>query len=324
MLSGGNGPSFIITPSPVGISAEVSCYYDHDHGHSPFAVISLTGNDSITSLFYAFYSQGVQFEDVNCKRKPSKKRRPTMAIVRSPNYPNIGLPAALERVRKVQALEGQNEVSRESFTQVLGNAGLNGPSAKMLSSLAKYGLVSKAGSGEIKVSDLAMDILYGETDQKEKALRQAANSPVLFAEINEKWPERQPSDENLRSFLARKGYSVKVLDQVIGSYRETMSLVSTDNRGYTPRQSNHPEKSTMPTMQQVVERAVFQPPIPTGGFDIGFVGSAIRMNGVVSTKKEAAKVIQALTALQALLPDETSLDPAFADDDPMDDNQFSD
>ncbi|MGH6855113.1 MAG: hypothetical protein ACREDN_06810, partial [Aestuariivirga sp.] len=156
--------------------------------------------------------------------------------------------------------------------------------------------------GEIKVSDLAMDILFGESVEKQSALRKAASSPVLFAEINEKWPERQPSDENLRSFLARKGYSVKVLDQVINAYRDTMSLVSGDSGVYSPRQTSGGEKLAMQALNKTSERS--NPQFLKKGFDIGFVGSAIRMSGTVGSKAEAAKVIQALTALQGLLPDE--------------------
>ena len=42
----------------------------------------------------------------------------------------------------------------------------------------------------------------------------------------------------------------------------------------------------------------------TKAFDIGFVGTAIRMSGIVGTKTEAEKVIKALQALQALLPED--------------------
>ena len=100
-----------------------------------------------------------------------------MARVRSPNYPGISLPAAIERIRKVHAVEGTNDINRESFVQILGYTGLTGPSGKLLSSLGKFGLTTKVGLGEVKISDLAMDILFSEPDQKAAAIRRAANSP---------------------------------------------------------------------------------------------------------------------------------------------------
>lgn len=228
-----------------------------------------------------------------------------MARVRSPNYPNISLPAALERIRKIHAVEGTNDIARESFVQILGYSGLSGPSAKLLSSLGKYGLTTKVGAGEVKISDLAMDIMFGESDQKAEAIQRAANSPSLFAELNEKWPERQPGDESLRSFLARKGFSMKVLDKVIAAYRATMGLVSGESEVYDFSRNNltdpaeasmQPETHTPP--------APTMPPSINKGFDIGFVGTAIRMSGMVGSKNEAAKVIKALQALQELLPDD--------------------
>lgn len=228
-----------------------------------------------------------------------------MARVRSPNYPSISLPAALNRVRKIHAVEGCNEIDRTSFVEILGYSGITGPSAKLLSTLGKYGLITKTGAGEIKISELAMDVLFAEPDEKAKAIVRAANSPTLFAELNEKWPERQPSDENLRSYLARKGFSVKVLSQVISAYQETMSLVSGDSEAYDASNGNSlivPEGQMQLTSHAPSVRVA---PAPRQeGFDIGFVGTAIRMSGVVESKVEAQKVIDALTALKALLPEE--------------------
>ncbi|MCH8091203.1 MAG: hypothetical protein IIC57_02530 [Proteobacteria bacterium] len=229
-----------------------------------------------------------------------------MARVRSPNYPSISLPAALERIRKIHAAEGTNDIDRGSLVQMLGYIGLTGPSAKLLSSLGKYGLITKVGLGEVKISDLAMDILFGEPSQKTEAIWRAANSPSLFAELNEKWPERQPGDQSLHSFLARKGFSLKVLDRVMTAYRDTMSLVSGESGVYDTSRNSLTDPAEAPMQPET-----HTPPAPTisplinKGFDIGFVGTAIRMSGMVGSKSEAAKVIKALQALQDLLPDDS-------------------
>ncbi len=232
-----------------------------------------------------------------------------MARVRSPNYPNISLPAALERIRKVHAVEGTNDIDRESFVQILGYAGLTGPSGKLLSSLGKFGLTTKVGSGEIKISDLAMDILFSEPDQKAEAIRRAANSPSLFAEINEKWPERQPGDDSLRGYLARRGFSLKVLDRVMTAYRDTMSLVSGESGVYDSSRNSLTDPAEDPMQPEAhTPPAPTVPPSINKGFDIGFVGTAIRMSGMVGSKSEAAKVIKALEALQDLLPDDNGVE----------------
>jgi hypothetical protein len=103
----------------------------------------------------------------------------------------------------------------------------------VLSAISKYGLLEDAGDKELKVSDLADAILYPhEADERARSLVDAANRPTLFAEINEKWPDHPPSDENLRSYLMRRGFSQGALDNVIACYRETMELVTARRDGY--------------------------------------------------------------------------------------------
>ena len=75
------------------------------------------------------------------------------------------------------------------------DAGLNGASMGVLSAISKYGLLEDAGYKELRVSDLTDSILFPDNlEEKTAALQKAANSPVLFAEINEKWPDRPPGD----------------------------------------------------------------------------------------------------------------------------------
>src|SRR5688572_26930584 len=110
-----------------------------------------------------------------------------MARVRSPNYPAMSLPAAIEKIRAVQGLEGKNAAPREVLAKHLGFSGLNGASATMLSALGKYGLLEQAGDGEAKVSPLAMTILYPhDATEKREALQKAAFRPALFAKLREK------------------------------------------------------------------------------------------------------------------------------------------
>jgi hypothetical protein len=140
---------------------------------------------------------------------------------------------ATRRVEQIRAKEGRNAASREVLAKLLGFGGLNGASMGVLSAISKYGLLEDAGDKELKVSDLADSILFPH-DPKEKtaAIAKAANSPALFAEINEKWPDRPPGDENLRSYLMRRGFSQGALDNVVTCYRETMGLVTPEPASY--------------------------------------------------------------------------------------------
>lgn len=170
-----------------------------------------------------------------------------MARVRSPNYPQLSLPDALRRAEEIHKKEGQNAASREVLAKLLGYGGLNGASAATLSAISKYGLLESVGDNELRVSDLALSILYPDTDaEKTEAIARAATLPALFADIRDKWPGRPPGDENLKAYLIRRGFSQGSLENVIACYRETMSLVGETPAGYSttpPPSADRPSTS---------------------------------------------------------------------------------
>ena len=183
-----------------------------------------------------------------------------MARIRSPNYPQISLPEASRRVEEIRAKEGRNAASREVLAKLLGFGGLNGASMGVLSAISKYGLLEDAGDKELRVSDLTDSILFPHnSEEKTAALQKAANSPALFAEINEKWPDRPPGDENLRAYLMRRGFSQKALDNVVACYRETMELVTPKSTGYDVSRSNssetHPPMESAPSRRREADTA---------------------------------------------------------------------
>lgn len=156
-----------------------------------------------------------------------------MARIRSPNYPQIELQDAVGLVRKIFDNEGQNFAPREVVAELLGYTSVNGASEKKVSAITAYGLLERNSDRELRVSDLAMRILHPESDQEEaEALSEAAHTPNLFQEINEKWPDKPPSDANLRSYLIRRGFNQNSVDQVIKVYRSAMSLASVEVEGH--------------------------------------------------------------------------------------------
>lgn len=150
-----------------------------------------------------------------------------MARIRSPNYPQVELHEAIRLARKIFDEEGQNAAPRDVIAELLGYSSINGASDKKVSAITAYGLLEKAQDRELRISDLAMRILHPEDDKEEsEALAEAALSPNLFQEINERWPDNPPSDANLRSYLVRRGFNQNAVDQVIAVFRSAMSLVN--------------------------------------------------------------------------------------------------
>lgn len=150
-----------------------------------------------------------------------------MARVRSPNYPAISLPEAIERVRKVYEKEHTHKADPEVVAKALGYSGLNGASASVMSALKKYGLLEEVGK-DLKVSHQALTILVDPKDSLDRAnlIRLAAFSPALFSELRAQYGDSVPSDENLRSYLLKRGFAQSSIDAPIRSYRETISFVA--------------------------------------------------------------------------------------------------
>src|SRR3546814_13591947 len=92
-----------------------------------------------------------------------------MARVHSPGYPNMSLPKAIGAVRKIFSADRRNPIDRVVAAKHIGYSGQSGASDKALASLAHYGLTEKTGKGEIKVSQLAVDIIHPESPSQEAA-----------------------------------------------------------------------------------------------------------------------------------------------------------
>lgn len=239
-----------------------------------------------------------------------------MARVRSPNYPQLSLPEALDRVRKIHAKEQHLAATRDVIASHLGYGGMNGASAKAISAIAKYGLLEDAGPDKMRVSPLALSIIFPRDGQeKAQAIRRAAFNPSLFSDIAAEWEGHQPSDANLRSFLIRRNFSSDALDRVIASYKETMTLVTQESGAYDSPEPTAPVEPEKPSMQPAVAAAA--PPAPSfaisSGADhyrLGFSPSGGLEGGFrISNLHELDDFIRALTGLKVLLKPVSEIKP---------------
>jgi hypothetical protein len=152
--------------------------------------------------------------------------------VRSPNYPAISLPDAIEATKKLSAKMGRNAGPKEAIAKILGYSGLNGASMSAISALVKYGLLEKSGE-DLKLAERTMKLIAAQSPQEHtEAMFAAAHAPVLFAELIEQYPNGLPGDEIIRAYLKRKGFADSALPQVIQSFRETMEFVTAETGSY--------------------------------------------------------------------------------------------
>lgn len=151
---------------------------------------------------------------------------------RSPNYPAFGLPTAIEKVTALYRNQHTHGAPREVAVKSMGYSGVNGASATAISAVMKYGLLDRSGD-EVKISSRAMCILHPQSpEEKSEAIRAAAMEPPLFRELAEKFPGKLPTDDVLKNYLIRNGFSPAAVSQVISAYKETSEFADREVGGY--------------------------------------------------------------------------------------------
>ncbi|HEV2162451.1 MAG TPA: hypothetical protein VGR52_09505 [Stellaceae bacterium] len=228
-----------------------------------------------------------------------------MARIRSPNYPAISLPEAISRVKAIHAAEQHLAAPKEVIAKHLGYNGLNGASIKMISAISKYGLLEEIESGKMKVSPLAMTVLYpAKPEEKVAAIQEAAFKPTLFTEIANEWPQGKPSDENLRAWLMRRNFATDAVDRVIQSYRETTDLVAQESGHYTPLIESQGKGGRSLATTHALQRqqtTTFTPASGAEPFRVTFTGNGIEIAGRITDEASADDLVRAVNALKLLL-----------------------
>jgi hypothetical protein len=168
-------------------------------------------------------------------------------MTRSPNYPRVSLPEAVELVKRVWSAEGKNKLNPEAVSQVLGFSGYHGSAQVVVSALRKYKLLEGRGD-ELRVSPQAINIIEAPkgSPQRAKALREAALGPKLFAELAEEY-ETVPSESTLRLALLNREFTRDAAEIAASSYRTTREFVATESEGYTPEQDETDEDTEVAT-----------------------------------------------------------------------------
>jgi hypothetical protein len=170
-----------------------------------------------------------------------------MSRMRSPSYPSVPLKQAIDLVSKIHRSCRSNVITRENAVHEMGYSGLTGRSMKVLSALLQFGLLEKAGTGDVKVTQRAVDILHGidELDRNEATL-EAAYAPQLFRDIHERFPDGIPSEGVIRSYLIQQDFVDVAIGPAITAFMETYRTVE-HIRDYTQQVNGSDEVADAPS-----------------------------------------------------------------------------
>jgi hypothetical protein len=140
----------------------------------------------------------------------------------SPGYPNAPLPKAIQSVRQIFDADRRNPIERDLAAKHIGYSGSSGAADKAIATLAHYGLTEKVGKGEIRVSQLALDIIHpNKPEDRPRALLQAGFNPQIFKDLRERFPEGHVSEGALESYLKRENFLDRAITPVTKAYLET-------------------------------------------------------------------------------------------------------
>lgn len=156
-----------------------------------------------------------------------QRRRPRG---RSPSFPGISLPAAIERAKVVHQREGRHSAPIAAIMAHWGYKSPSGPATVTFAALKKYGLLDDEGSGDTRVArltDLAIEILM-KPDPKE-AIKRAALHPPIHREMWDEYGAALPSLDTLKyKLVAQRGFTEGGFKEFIREYQETVAFAKLD------------------------------------------------------------------------------------------------
>lgn len=150
---------------------------------------------------------------------------------RSPAYPYIALPNALEKAAVLWQVEGKHSAAVNVAMQHWGYKEDSSTGYSCVAALKKFGLVDHEGMGDtrqVRLSGLALTILLDKdpnSDGRREALRTAALGPRIHAELWERYGTELPSDQSLKRYLVQeRGFNEAAVDELLDEYKQTMTF----------------------------------------------------------------------------------------------------
>jgi hypothetical protein len=144
---------------------------------------------------------------------------------RSPNYPAIGLRAAIEKVKLLYEADKKAGAPIDAALRHMGFSKRHGQAMAVLSAVKKFDLVEET-SGRVVPTQRAIDILVfpDKDDRRMQALRACALSPAVYRELYEQYKATGiPSEETLRAeLIADKHFNPNAVEGFIQDFKDTL------------------------------------------------------------------------------------------------------
>lgn len=141
---------------------------------------------------------------------------------RSPNYPGIGLKAAVEKITGLYKADGLVASPTDAAMKHMGG----GDPGRVVSALKSFGLATEENE-RIKLTQRGIDIVArpAEDPKRKQAIKEAALGPTIYRDLLKEYTDVLPSDTTLRSeLIAGKKFNPKAVDDFIRDFKATVEF----------------------------------------------------------------------------------------------------
>ena len=172
--------------------------------------------------------------------------------VRSPSYPSLSLPQALEKARVLYEKERRNPVPPEMAAAYWGFSPKTSKGRLTRKCLELFGLLE--GDGEVRLTERALRLLLKEEGpERMRLLKDTAILPPLYDKLWRRYEANLPSPGELRfGLILKEGFNENTVDGFIRSYLETLDFAGL--RGGRPEEER-PQPTLLPPPTPIPPRS---------------------------------------------------------------------
>lgn len=183
---------------------------------------------------------------------------------RSPNYPAVALPEALQRTKLFFDTDGKAGAPTETAAKHIGFSSAHGQALSVLAALKSFGLLEDR-NGRVVPTQRAIEILHlpDQDPRKAEALMAAAAAPTIYKQLIHQYRDTGlPSDDTLKAeLIAYKGFNPKSVGDFVKGFKETLNFAGLSDfsviESEPEMQTQEPEKPKTP-----IERVKITTPEP--------------------------------------------------------------
>jgi hypothetical protein len=145
---------------------------------------------------------------------------------RSPNYPAISLPQAVERITRLYKEDGRSGSLLESAVKHFGFNRAHGTAMALVSALRKYGLIDVSNNRVTLTARGLNIVLFPDADaRKQTAIKEAALAPEIYADLYNRFlpSGKIVSEQTLTAELvAEMKFNPRAVSEFVRDFKETL------------------------------------------------------------------------------------------------------